>query len=320
MRVISYLFHVKNMQWRPWNFSAYICLTFALLCAALALKLFWSIKEQLTLLSSAFLKQSYPEEKTFFDLEHNRIQSPPQHIPRRPYRTTIFIMAKNSSTASGLLSAWSHPMLQDLSKSSMQKFMNDREQYMLNVIEQGESFIPEGIISYLSTHVLESLVESETFPGVKNICQLEEESVLEWLTKKAFHNGDSINFDDLGRQVSENVHINTNETDPECRIRMLFAEYKTFLRKRNIGFIITESTPVAIQHVCSLLQPFLLRKKIKADRKFHNPELENDWRKFFQHVLRHAIACDVYVPIQSRPKKNRGDEKRKSGKYFHFAR
>ena len=73
----------------------------------------------------------------------------------------------------------------------------------------------------------------------------------------------SISAAELEKLVQASVKMNAHEPDAELRAKMLFVDYKKFLRTRQWNRLPTENPKVAVGHICSLLKPPALKSAVE---------------------------------------------------------
>ena len=192
-----------------------------------------------------------------------------------------------------------HPVLRTIGRVPIQKFLKEREAYLLTVEEarsQGSSFAAVSLVSSIDANLLRNLIDLDTFAGVSERTQLTDENLNEWLTSRCTVPFSTIDPEELCSQVKCRVQMRVGEKDADCRIRLLFADYMEFLRERNIQCLPSKNCKVSVVHICSVLRPPALKQKIERDLELEQTHLKKDWKRFFNHVLEHAKTVDMYIP------------------------
>ena len=211
---------------------------------------------------------------------------------------------------------YQHPELKQLGRKTIHIFLRERERYLRRVQEaqsQGSAFKPVKIVASVDFDLLTSLIELDTFEKVTKIDDLSDEVLLAWLQAQAKVSLDSYSPEELEAMIKKSVAMRVSELDPRLRVISLFTDYKTFLREKNIEGIITDNPKVAVEHICSLLRPPTLKKKIENDLALHKTPLRKDWKKFFQYVVEKAVACNEFVDAHEKQEQSRSPSVNKAG-------
>jgi len=133
---------------------------------------------------------------------------------------------------------------------------------------------------------------------VSSLCDLTEDAVLDYLKNNLEVEFESYALEDLDAAVKSSVRINVNESDPKMRIKMLFVDYKNFLRNRNWEELIDSNPKLAISHIVSLLKPTALKETIENDLALGKHDMRKQWLPFFRHLVKSAVDFDRYVSVK----------------------
>lgn len=197
-----------------------------------------------------------------------------------------------------------HPKLLTLGRMPIHKFLRERDNYLLNVKEaqlQGSYFQPVRLVASIDTDLLQSLIDLETFPNVSNISELSDASLNIWLQERSSVGLEAVDdIDKLSKLVVKHVQMKVNEKDADCRIRLLFSDYKKFLRHRNMEDLTKTNPKLCVTHICSVLRPALLKQTIENHLRIKHADLKKNFIKFFKHVLEHGTVIDKYLPAYSK--------------------
>lgn len=203
-----------------------------------------------------------------------------------------------------------------MGQTTISVFLKERERYLKKVQdarEQGSTYHEVSLVSSVDFELLNSLIAFHAFNGVETLHELRDEVLLKWLKEQVGLSFLCMDVEDLQALVEKSVHIRTQEPNPGLRITCLSADYKKFLRDRNIESLTEENRKVSTRHICALLRPFSLRSRIENHLRLHRAD-QKDWKSFFQYVKEKAIECDEFVSIAQKkePQKYNKDEAKKT--------
>ena len=114
------------------------------------------------------------------------------------------------------------------------------------------------------------------------------------------------------------VRTNIHEPDPKLRIKMLYFDYRTFLRNRKLDSLILTEPKFAVEHICSVIKSPPLKFSTEVDLSFAKRSLLKNWKEFYKHDVQKKIAinCDGYCTINQPLGKNT-PSKRKNGDQYN---
>ena len=218
-------------------------------------------------------------------------------------------MADSKGPVAGqhLFTPISHPVLRKATRKNIRNFLHDRENYLLQIQDannSGAKVQPISIVSSVERDLLQSLIYMDEFKGVEEFSQLNDDILKEWLERHVATDFDSLTVDQLSTAIQKHVRINIHEADPKLRIIALFTDFVSFLRSRKWEDLIDNNPELAIEHVCSLLNPIELKEKIESDIELYKHSIKKKWKLFYKHVIKRAIACDEFIPIYTPKAKN----------------
>ena len=167
-----------------------------------------------------------------------------------------------------------------------------------DAVSQGHNGKPISLVSSVNPDLLLSLIRLKRFDGVTSIDDLTDDTLQEWFEGKVDSVLQSYTTTSLLADVKKFVRVNIYEADPELRMINAFADYDKFLRRRNLECITQNNPKLATSHICSILRPMALRRKVESDLAIHKAELKRDWQKFFDYVIEEAVACDRFVSVK----------------------
>jgi hypothetical protein len=137
--------------------------------------------------------------------------------------------------------------------------------------------------------VFESLVELRQFGNeMTKVSEVTDELLLAWLERHRDVKKDGLTACQVQEDLSRSLRINMIEHDCEQRVIMLFADYKSILRKYGMAWLVEENTKIAGSHITDALKPIALKKHVKEDLNFGYIGLKKDFLGFMQHVIKPA--------------------------------
>ena len=197
------------------------------------------------------------------------------------------------------------PKLRQLGRRNLQKFADDRIEYLRAVEERrsqpgGDSLVASSLRATISTDLLWSLVDLCEFgPEVDTISKITEDMLSDWMMKSVACR-ERISLKQLAADVSR-LHMDTAEGDAEQRVVKLFMTYTKLLRRHLFTELIKKEPSTCVDHIIPLLQPKALQNKVERDLEFEKKELNADFHQFYSYVIKTAVACDAFVSIKEPP-------------------
>lgn len=167
---------------------------------------------------------------------------------------------------------------------------------MENAQDQGSRFTAVKLVASVEADLLESLVDLDTFPAVNTVSDVNNDILHRWLQSQIEQKLDSFIKESIAALVKKSVHTKLQEPDSKLRILNLFADYKTFLRQKNMSSLLTDNPRLAVEHICMVIRPTTLRRKIESDLQVGMYSLRKVWKAISYHVLEKAVICDQFVP------------------------
>jgi hypothetical protein len=199
-----------------------------------------------------------------------------------------------------------HPVLRRLGKSNIRTFLTEREAYVREITERsaqenGSIGRPVSLSFSIDPRVLESLVDLRQFgEDVTKVSEVTDEVLLAWLENHRDIKKDGLTASQVQTIVSRSLRINMTEKDCEQRVLILFADYKSLLRKNGMAWLVDENTKMSVNHITDALKPSALKKRVQDDLNFGHIGLKKDFLGFMQHVIRRAeLYCDYEEPEMS---------------------
>ena len=220
-------------------------------------------------------------------------------------------MDENDFKRAPMFTPISFPVLKKLGRRRILKFLQERDAYIRQVRDannQGSTHQPISLVSSVDPELLTSLINLKTFSDVDSIDNLSDNALKTWLEQKTRTKIQNVTPENLLSDVKKFLRIQSEEEDPELRIMNLFSQYDLFLAGRNLPSLTKNNTKLCISHICSVLKPDALKKKIEADLQVQYSYLRKDWLGFFEHVTNEAVECDKFVPcFSSKDRKRTSD-------------
>eukprot|EP00171_Calliarthron_tuberculosum_P004298 IDg4298t1 len=163
-----------------------------------------------------------------------------------------------------------HPKLNQPDPESIRLFLNLYDQYVEEVKSRARQL---GLI-----HDVESY-ES-----------LSEAALRNYLEGEAAESRETVTLSALDVIVRRELRMNMHNKDASSRMKGLFIDYHTVLRKHGLNWILTVNQKVAVQHVISAIQPYKLRKRLENDIQLAHHDLRKDFNGFFKHAKKVSDA------------------------------
>lgn len=96
--------------------------------------------------------------------------------------------------------------------------------------------------------------------------------------------------------VKKTLLMDMRNSNPCSRMKNLFPDYHTLLRKNGLIWIMDEPEKVAMQHVLSAIRPAKLRTCLESEIEFAHHNLKKEFTKFFQHSTK---ISEAFVIVDS---------------------
>ena len=175
----------------------------------------------------------------------------------------------NQHSGQALFTPISHT-LRNFGQEDIRRFLRASEQYLLRVQDENISeahMTPASVKASVSPDLVLSMVEIEYFLGVRDLSELDDCTLLEWLEGHNQSNQRKFTLDALKTDVKHNVKIAAKEREPGIRNTRVFLDYRTHLRKRRGSNLISDRPDIAIHHICLLFEATSRTSK----RTVHHP-------------------------------------------------
>ena len=194
-----------------------------------------------------------------------------------------------------------HPVLRKYERLDVFYFLKNREKY-ISAIEDtcktGGTIKPLSLKACINTELLENAVYLDEFGSSTNsLADVTDDMILRWLKADQENSLDSVTVDQIETAVRAGVQMRMSERDATYRVKSLFISYRKFLVSRNWEALIEKNPKMDIKHICMLLKPDRLQKKVESDLQLSKYELRKDWKGFFKYALKEAEVCERYFPL-----------------------
>lgn len=140
---------------------------------------------------------------------------------------------------------------------------------------------------------------------INTLEQVTDEIILIRLQKDLADDLDDLSADQVMKIVCSNGHTKMSEPDAAFRIRNLLHSYHNFLVQRHWESIIENCPKVAVEHICSLLEPEVFKTRVQSHLTLTKKHLKKHWQSFCNYLVTEAVNFDKYYPKNSTSTKSK---------------
>lgn len=193
-----------------------------------------------------------------------------------------------------------HPRLARPDPESIRRFLNSYDQYVHEVIARGkqlgvsvvgpEASRPVDLKYCVDIEYLKSTIALGLIPSVSSYEELTGNTLREYLDNEAAESRNTVTLTSLESIIKRELRMDMKNPDGSARMRNLFIDYHTLLRRYGLSWVLDSSEKVAVQHVLSAIRPAKLRSRLESDLAFSHAHTRKDFKAFFKHAQKIADA------------------------------
>lgn len=146
-----------------------------------------------------------------------------------------------------------------------------------------EPIRPVGLVYCIDSEPIHSAVELALIDGCTNSKDLTDEQLRALLKKESVDSATIVTESDLSQMVQKHDHMDMAVKSASDRMKLLFMEYRSFLRQHGMRWVVKDNKKISTRHVFSVIKSAQLRTRMDQDLSFSKRSLKDNFAGFMNH-------------------------------------